>query len=382
MDGGGAFRPQGRPAAAPGLRDRILRWRNRRIASPAFQNWAARFPLTRGESRRQADRLYDLVAGFVYSQTLAACVELGLFPLLADGPRTAEDLAPRLGLSDDRTERLLAAACALGLVDRRPAGWGLGSLGAAAMGAPGVTEMVRHHRLFYADLADPVALLRGEATPRLAGFWAYLGGGADVSPEDAAAYSALMAASQTMVAAETLAAVDLRRARRLLDVGGGEGAFACAALTAAPQLRAIVFDLPAVVARAPARFAAAGVSGRADVHPGSFLTDPLPEGADALSLIRVCYDHEDATVRALLARARAALAPGGLLVISEPMAGGERPTRSGDAYFGFYMLAMASGRARSPALLAELMAEAGFGDIARPRVARPFITEVLTARAR
>lgn len=382
MDGSHAFDPAPLPPQRLGPLDRFLRWRNRRIASPAFQSWAARFPLTRGRARRQADALYDLVAGFVYSQTLAACIELDLFDLLLDGPRTAAELAPALRLDPDRAERLCAAAAAVGLLDPRPGGrWGLGELGAAAMGAPGVAEMVRHHRLFYADLSDPVALLRGEGDPpRLSRFWAYLSGAPDVDPRDAAAYSALMAASQAMVAEETLSAVPLAGVARLIDVGGGEGAFACAALRATPGLRATVFDLPAVVARAPARFAEAGVSDRADTAPGSFLTDPLPQGADLISLVRVCYDHPDATVRALLAKARAALPPGGRLLISEPMSGGARPTRSGDAYFGFYMLAMASGRARSAETLSAMLTEAGFADIRRPRTRRPFLTQVLTAR--
>jgi demethylspheroidene O-methyltransferase len=254
-------------------------------------------------------------------------------------------------------------------------------MGAAARGAPGVAEMVRHHRLLYRDLADPVALLRGEGEPETARFWSYTAGAPDVDPAEAAAYSALMAASQAMVAEETLAAVDLSKASSLLDVGGGEGAFAAAALRANPRLSATVFDLPSVVARAPARFAAAGVAERAATRPGSFLADDLPTGHDVLSLVRVLYDHPDERVRAILASVRKAMAPGARLIVTEPMSGGRRPTRSGDAYFGFYLAAMRSGRARSPERHAELLAEAGFTDIRRPRVGRPFITQVVTARA-
>jgi demethylspheroidene O-methyltransferase len=189
-----------------------------------------------------------------------------------------------------------------------------------------------------------------------------------------------MAVTQTMVATETLAAAPLKGVRRLLDVGGGEGAFLEAALRATPGLTGVVFDLPAVADRARARFAAAGLASRADAAGGSFLDDPLPEGADAISLVRVLYDHNDAVVAALLARVHAALPPGGCLIVSEPMAGGARPSRSGDAYFGFYTLAMTTGRPRAPERHAELLRAAGFRDIRRRPTRQRFVTSVLVAR--
>lgn len=358
-------------------------WRNARIADPAFQARAASFPPTRPFARAEAEQLHDIVAGFVYSQVLHACVELGVLDTLAAGPLPTADLAARIGLTPERTARLVQAAAALRLTERDGAdAYGLGPLGAATLGAPGVVEMVRHHALFYRDLADPVALLRGESDPELSRFWAYVGGARthDLPAETAAEYSRLMAVSQTMVARETLAAVSLEGTRCLLDVGGGEGAFLAAALGATPSLRGIVFDLPAVAARAETRFAETGLSDRARAVGGSFLDDPLPQGADAASLIRVLYDHEDAVVAALLARVHAALPPGGRLIVSEPMAGGARPTRAGDAYFGFYTLAMSTGRPRPPERHAELLAAAGFTAIRRHPTRQRFITAVMSAR--
>jgi demethylspheroidene O-methyltransferase len=58
---------------------RLRSLRNRLLASPGFQRWAAAFPLTRPVARRHTRELFDLVAGFVYSQVLAACVALDLF---------------------------------------------------------------------------------------------------------------------------------------------------------------------------------------------------------------------------------------------------------------------------------------------------------------
>lgn len=356
-------------------------WRNARAADPAFQAWAARFPPTRPLARAEARQLHDIVAGFVYSQTLLACVELDVFTHLAQ-PLTAAELASRIGLPPERAARLAQAAAALRLLTRSGETFELGPLGAALLGAPGVVEMVRHHALFYRDLADPVALLRGGTETELGRFWSYVGGANThaMTAEEVAPYSRLMAASQAMVAQETLAAVPLDGVRRLLDVGGGDGAFLEAAARLHPQLQVTLFDLPAVAARAEARFAAAGIAPRARAIGGSFLDAPLPGGCDAASLVRVLYDHEDPVVAALLRRVHAALPPGGLLILSEPMSGGPRPTRSGDAYFGFYTLAMGTGRPRSMDEHEGLLAAAGFEAIRRHRTRQRFVTDVMTAR--
>jgi demethylspheroidene O-methyltransferase len=80
----------------------------------------------------------------------------------------------------------------------------------------------------------------------------------------------------------------------------------------------MLFDLPAVAARAEARFAAAGLGARA--VGGDFARDALPTGADIATLVRVIHDHDDVTVRRILAAARAALPAGGTLLLAEPMA--------------------------------------------------------------
>jgi demethylspheroidene O-methyltransferase len=186
-----------------------------------------------------------------------------------------------------------------------------------------------------------------------------------------------MSDSQVLVAEDTLDAVSLRGVTRLMDVGGGTGAFLAAAGTRWPDLQMTLFDLPAVVPAARVRFEQAGMSTRLDIHPGSFRDDPLPQGADAISLIRVLYDHQDATVTALLAAVHRALPPGGRLIISEPMTGGDRPERAGDAYFSLYCMAMRTGRARSADQIGTLLRSAGFGQITRHAPRRPFVTTVL-----
>ena len=372
------------PPVRPGWHERWLALRDRWLASPAFQRRAARFPLTRAIARRRAAQVFDLVAGFVYSQVLVACVRLRLFDHLAAGPRTLDELAAALALDAAAAERLLAAAISLRLVERRRAGrFGLGVLGAPLVGNAGVAAMVEHHALLYADLADPVALLNGAPPSRqLADYWPYAGAVDPARLNDAqvSAYSALMAASQPLVASAILDGVDLTAYRCLLDVGGGDGSFLVAAAARAPALRLMLFDLPAVAARAADRLAAAGLQGRATLVGGSFLADPLPRGADVVTLIRVLHDHDDARVMALLRAIHRALPAGGTLIVAEPMAETRGAESMGDAYFGFYLLAMGRGRPRSAERLDALLRACGFVEVQQRATAQPMQARLLVAR--
>ncbi len=361
------------------LADAFHRWRARRVADPAFQAWAARFPLTRGIARRKAAGAFDLVAGFVYSQVLAAAVETGLLERAREGPLDAGSLAES-GLAEAGAQRLLRAAAAIGLLRRESDGrYGLGETGAALIGNPSVFAMIRHHRVLYADLAEPAALLRERrGDTELARFWAYA---PDAGTEAASAYSALMAATQALIARDVLAAHDFSRHRHLMDVGGGLGVFLEAAGRENPGLALTVFDLPGVVQLAGERLAGTPVAGRVRCVSGNFMEDALPEGADLITLIRVVHDHDDGPVRALLARVRAALPPGGQLLIAEPMAGIRGAERMGDAYFGLYLWAMGRGRARRPDELRALLKEAGFGRIRQVPTPQPLLLSVLAASA-
>jgi demethylspheroidene O-methyltransferase len=346
----------------------VKKWldiRDRLLASDAFHRFAAWFPLTRPIARREAKNLFDLVAGFVYSQILFACVKLDLFRILSAGPQSITSLASRFQMTEDAALRLLSAAESLRLVERRDAShWGLGMLGGVLVSNTAVTALVAHHATLYADLRDPVALLRGEAKTNLASYWPY----ADehgtsptlLSEERVAEYSQLMSASQPLVASEILSAYAFDRHRCLIDVGGGQGTFLLAAAQRFPHLPMMLFDLPAVASLARANFDAAGLGQRVTAHGGSFFETPLPTGADVATVIRVLYDHDDHRALAILKAVHAALPRGARLVVAEPMSGTPGAESMGDAYFGFYLLAMGKGRSRSADRLTELILEAGF----------------------
>lgn len=376
---------------APSLRTQSLRvkWvarRNAVFADPRFQYWCAKLPLVRRIARARAGGAFDLVAGFTYSQTLRACVESGLFDVLAQGPVSHKTVAARLDLSDAAALTLLRAARALQLSEEAdPDGWMLGEQGAVLAADKGAQAMVRHHQLLYQDLADPIALLRKDRREptELSRYWSYAGAlhGAAERGQETTEYSQLMAASQHFVADQVLASFRFPATARLLDIGGGHGAFLERMGAAHDGLTLGLFDLPEVAEAGEkhlsARFGAARVTG----HPGNFFEDPIPTGYDIVSLVRILHDHDDGPVAELLANIRQSLAPGGRLLIAEPMAQAPGAEGMGEAFFGFYLWAMGSGRPRSATEIAAMAKAAGFARTQSIATPQPVNASIVVAYA-
>lgn len=345
---------------------RYVSRRNRVFANPRFQHWAAKLPLIRRIAKARAGQAFDILAGFTYSQALRACVESGLFDLLREeNVLSASEIAARLELSEAATLTLLRAGRALQLTEEpEDDHWMLGEAGAVLAADEGAQAMIRHHRLLYADLADPLALLKADRQQptNLSRYWSYAGAlhGAAERGSDTAEYSQLMAASQGFVADQVLASFGFPDRARLLDVGGGHGAFLARMGDAFPSLHLGLFDLPEVAETGAQilseRFGAARIS----AHPGNFFDDPIPAGYDHVSLVRILHDHDDEPVARLLARIHASLAPGAQLIIAEPMARAPGAEGMGEAFFGFYLWAMGSGRPRSRQEIARMARAAGF----------------------
>jgi demethylspheroidene O-methyltransferase len=367
----------------PTLARRYAVLRDRLLTNPRFVSWAGAFPLTRFVARKRAAALFDICAGFVYSQVLFSCVTLGLFDMLREGPLSSDFIARRTGLPPEEALRLLQAAQALNLVEKRGKyEFGLGQLGAAVVANPGIAAMVEHHAHLYADLADPVALLRGESSgTALSSYWPYAAAErpGELGEDQVAAYSRLMALSLPLLAEEVLDAYPLNRHRCLLDVGGGEGVFLAAAAARAPRLKLMLFDLPPVADRARTRLALHGLQGRAEIFGGDFLSDRLPKGADVVSLVRVILDHDDETALRILKAAREALPSDGVLLLAEPLA--EIPgAEAMGAYFGLYLKAMGGGRPRNFGQIQGLLTAAGFGRARLRRGRHVLRTAIVIAR--
>jgi demethylspheroidene O-methyltransferase len=365
---------------------RLERW----YAHPGLYRWSLGNPLTRWLTRRRTRKLFDLMAGFVHSQVLLGCVRLDLFRTLYQAPANLSDLSRRTGLAPAVLQRLLLSAVALGLLEHRSQGrFGLGPLGVPLAQHEGIAQMIEHNHLLYQDMQDPVQFLSNAWNGGMAEYWPYAHEKPAVAMPAAEVdkftrYSQLMAASQGFVVQEILSSYFFDEHRCVLDVGAGKGRFVSELAAHAPHLQFKMFDLPPVLDLARSGLQAKGLTQRVSLHPGSFLDDPLPKGADLITLVRVAHDHPDAVVRQILKKAHAALPEGGVLLLAEPMAQPDeeagQPEASVDAYFHFYLLAMGAGRLRTPQELQTMMQEAGFTHVEQVPNAMPIHARILLGR--
>ena len=144
-----------------------------------------------------------------------------------------------------------------------------------------------------------------------------------------------------------------------------------------PQLRCTIFDLPGVAELANAHIAQNHLSNRIQAIGGNFFDGTLPKGTDVATLIRVIFDHDDARVKTLLRHVFSALEPGGSLILAEPMANTPGQEAMGDAYFGFYLLAMGRGRPRSQAEITQMLIDTGFEAVRLLPSAIPLNAQIL-----
>jgi demethylspheroidene O-methyltransferase len=361
-------------------RARWADWRNRKLQDPQFQRWASKFPLTRARSRREAREIFDLVAGFIYSQTLLGLVRSQVLIRLRSGPRSQCELQSLLAMSAQAAETLLKAGATLELLEHRaPDHWALGPKGAALLGNPGVLAMIEHHAVLYRDLADPLALLRApRGATELARYWPYATERVpgDSSTARIAHYTELMATSQGLVAAEILDAYDFSQHRCVLDVGGGDGSFLRSLHTRHPGLELKLFDLPAVIEVAAERLQGLNIT----AHAGDFTRDELPMGADLVTLVRILHDHDDARALQLLRAIRRVVPDSATILIAEPLADTRGAERVGHPYFGFYLFAMGSGRPRTIKEIGEILEKTGFSAPRLYPTHIPLQTSVLTTQ--
>jgi predicted O-methyltransferase YrrM len=310
--------------------------------------------------------LMQLSTAYWASQTLLTANRLRIFEQLSDEPRTAAELAAALGTDARATELFLKACVALGLLEQRSPGYANSALAAAFLvpGRPGyLGNALRYSDNLYATWGGLEQSLRSGA-PALAPA-SYLGD----DPRRTRDFVYGMHDRALAIGQALVGLVDLSGRRRLLDIGGGPGTYSALFVRRYPGLRATVIDLPSVVALAGEIIASLGAGDTVTARPGNYLDCELPRDHDVVLISGVFHREREATCRDLIARALAALAPGGLLLVSDVFAdaGGASPAFA--TLFGLNMLLTArDGGVHADADVAAWMEQAGCARTER----RPF----------
>lgn len=307
--------------------------------------------------------LYELTDGVLLHHAALAAHELGLFEELAAGPRSLAVLGERLGLAARPTELLAAAAAAFGLVELRRCEVALSATGRAFLLASSPTDlgpMLALGRDLFRTLYSYdtlLAALRNDHGPRSpAGSWLEE---RVRNPEGAQSFTRAMHAHSQAAARAWVKLLPLGEHRCLLDLGGGSGAHAIAALCAHPQLSAVILELPAVAALARREVEAAGLAARVRVCNGDIFRDPFPD-ADLHFYGDIFHDWPISLGRQLAAKSFAALPRGGRILVHEMLLDDDRSGPPAVVASGLSMLLSAGGQQYTAGELAGLLGAVGF----------------------
>lgn len=318
--------------------------------------------------------LMQLSTGFWAFKTLAAAHELGLFAHLSRiGTTTADELAVAFGIERRPAEMLLTGCASLGLLDTAGGRYRNAPASDAYLvpGKPhyfgGWIEMA--DKRLYAGWGRLAEALRGNRpTTWNPDVQASLFEGED--PKMLALFWEAMHSLSTMTARALGRAFDFSPYKRLLDIGGGSGAFDIELCREYPGLRASVFDLPHVADIAAGKIADAGLSDRIGTIGGSFFAD-FPHGHDLHLFSMIMHDWDEAKNRMLLRKSYDALAAGGAVVISELLVDDDKSGPAPAALMSLNMLIETEGRNYAAAEYAAWLRDAGFADIETVRFEGP-----------
>lgn len=298
--------------------------------------------------------------GAMAVQAVHVAASLGIADLVAQGPKTAQELAAATNNHAPSLGRLLRALTSLGIFHEDGAGrYGQSPLSdalradhpqsirawAAMLGAGFVWRPTGELGAAVADGRPAFEHVFG------AQFFRYLA----AHPGDAAVFNAAMSSVPAYVAA-VVNAYDFSRFDRIVDVGGGRGALLVGILSANPRLRGVLHDLPGVVESAPAR-AEPSVADRLEVIAGDFF-EGVPAGADGYLLSGVLHDWNDESAVRILRNVRRAMRPDGRLLVLDTVL-----TPSSDpagAMMDLAMMVLTGGRERTESEFRSLLGDAGF----------------------
>ena len=313
------------------------------------------------------DDLYATVRGFMESRVVLTALELDLFTAVGKGA-TAGEAAQRAGTDPRATEAILNALVAMGLLAKADVLYSVTPVTGRYFAAGGEHEArvaTLHNASLWERWSRLTDAVRGGTAP------AFTDEG-----ERGAEWTVPFIAAMHRIARErtrmVVGAVGVDSVKRVLDVGGGSGAYAIAFAQASPQVEVDLLDRPDVLEIAARHVGEAGLADRVHLRPGDLTKDALGEGYDLVLLSAICHSLDEEGNEGLVRRCREALAPGGRLVISEFILDEDGTGPKFAALFSLNMLVGTKGGASYPeGRIASWMSSAGLSDVRRIRLPGP-----------
>lgn len=314
------------------------------------------------DSKGGFGQIMSMVRGFQAAKMLMVAVDLGVFDFLVE-PKSAAETAAWLKADPRATGIFLNGLAALELVDKDLDYFKNSELASRYLvrGSENYRGAIVKHIEHtwdrgWDDLKETV--LAGHPAQADPEKWV------DARPErDDASVRAFiwgMHAIARDLAPTVAAKLDLKAVRRLLDLGGGPATYAITFAQVNPELTATVFDLPMPIEIARENIAKNGLTHRVDTLAGNFLQDDIGTGYDFIWVSQILHSHDEEQSRLIIAKAVAALNPGGVLGIQDFYLNPDGASPTGPAMFGVHMLAVTPrGRAYTHTEVAAWMQAAG-----------------------
>jgi SAM-dependent methyltransferase len=326
------------------------------------------------EAIKTRKELREAVYGFRASRIILTGFELELFSRLGEKSLSAAQLAAATSTEPRACERLLNALCALGLVKKMRGRFRNTKISRDHLvaGRPGYLAGLAHSAgqwRSWSTLSDAVRL--GTAVRR--------GTAARGDEERRRGFIAAMHERASLQAPRIVARLDLSAVRRCLDIGAGSGAYAMALARAKKGLRAVAFDLPEILPLTREYVRREGLLGRIEFVAGDFNRGGFGSGFDLVLLSAIVHMNDERQNRLLVARAAAALNPGGQLVVQDFIMRPDRTRPAAGAVFALNMLvATARGDSYTAAEIGSWMRAAGLKKI--KKIGTPFDASLIVGR--
>ncbi len=296
----------------------------------------------------------------------AALVEFDFFTWLAAEPATAETICRHFAFAARPADVMLTLFVAQGYIERRDGTYIVTALGREHL----TTGSPWNLAPYFASLRerpivrDFVEVLRSGRPARWAGAQDALDWHAAMETEAfARRFTAAMDCRGHYLGEVLTRSVDLAGRRRLLDVGGGSGIYACAFAARNPGLTATVLEQRPVDAIAATLITERGFAGRVDVVASDFMRAPLPEGFDVHLFSNVLHDWDTPDVQRLLEASARALAPGGLLVVHDAFINDDKSGPVAVAEYSAMLMHSTQGKCYATSEYSQMIRSAGFEQV-------------------